>query len=146
MEHFAKLSHSITLRILAWIQSRHRTFPSPQGPLCCQFINTPTPNLLFLPSLSFFFFLGGDLQCCVHFCCTAKWFSYTSRGFPGGASGKESASQCQGLKRCQFDPWVRKIPWRRKWQPNPAFLPGKSHRQESLAGYSPWNREESDTT
>ena len=39
--------------------------------------------------------------------------------------------------RQQFDPWVRKIPWRRKWQPTP-FLPGKSHGQRSLAGYSPW--------
>ena len=36
-----------------------------------------------------------------------------------------------------FDPWIRKMPWRRKWQPTPAFLPGKSHGQRSLAGYSP---------
>ena len=40
--------------------------------------------------------------------------------------------------RCKFDPWVRKTPWRRKWQPTPVFLPGKSHGQRSLAGYSPW--------
>ena len=39
-----------------------------------------------------------------------------------------------------------KIPWRRKWQPAPVFLPGKSHGQRSLAGYSPWNRKESDMT
>ena len=37
-----------------------------------------------------------------------------------------------------LDPWVGKIPWRRKWQPTPVFLPGKSHRQRSLAGYSSW--------
>ena len=37
-----------------------------------------------------------------------------------------------------FDSWVRKIPWRRKWQPTPVFLPGKSHGWRSLAGYSPW--------
>ena len=36
------------------------------------------------------------------------------------------------------DPWVGKIVWRRKWQPTPAFLPGKSHRQRSLVGYSLW--------
>jgi len=36
------------------------------------------------------------------------------------------------------DPWVRKIPWRKKWQPNPVFLPGKSHGQRILAGYNPW--------
>ena len=40
----------------------------------------------------------------------------------------------------KFDPLVRKIPWRRKWQPTPVFLPGKSHRQRSLVGYSPWGR------
>ena len=39
-----------------------------------------------------------------------------------------------------FDPWVGKIPWRRKWQRTPVFLPGKSHGQMSLAGYSPWGR------
>ena len=41
-------------------------------------------------------------------------------------------------KRRGFNPWVGKIPWRRKWQPAPVFLPGKSHRQRSLAGYRPW--------
>ena len=50
------------------------------------------------------------------------------------------------FKSCGLDPWVRKIPWRRKWQPIPVFLPGKSNGQRSLAGYSPWSGEESDTT
>ena len=36
--------------------------------------------------------------------------------------------------------------WRRKWQPTPVFLPGESHGQRSLAGYSPWGGKESDTT
>ena len=45
-----------------------------------------------------------------------------------------------------FDPWVGKIPWRRKWQPTPVFLPGESHGQRTLLGYSPWGRKESDTT
>ena len=54
-------------------------------------------------------------------------------GFPGGASGKESACQ---HKRRGFHPWVRKIFWRRKWQSTPVLLPGKSHGQRSLAGYS----------
>ena len=52
--------------------------------------------------------------------------------FPSGASGKESACQCRRCKRCRFEPWVRKIPWRRKWQPAPVFLPGESHGQRSL--------------
>ena len=49
-------------------------------------------------------------------------------------------------KRCRFDSWLRKIPWRRKWQPTPVFLPGKSQGQKSLVGYSPWGRKELDTT
>ena len=40
-------------------------------------------------------------------------------------------------KTCGFDPWVGKIPWSKKWQPTPIFLPGKSHGQRSLVGYSP---------
>ena len=40
----------------------------------------------------------------------------------------------------RFDPWVRKIPWRREWLPTPVFLPGESHGKKSLAGYSSWSR------
>ena len=67
-------------------------------------------------------------------------------GIPGGASGKEPACQCRRLKRQWFNPWVGKIPWRREWQPTPVFLPGKSHGQRSLAGYSPWGHKELDMT
>ena len=42
---------------------------------------------------------------------------------------------CRRYKRCGFDSWVRKIPWRRKWQPTPLFLPGESHGQRSLSGF-----------
>ena len=49
-------------------------------------------------------------------------------------------------RRPGFDLWVRKIPWRREWQTTPVFLPGEFHGQRSLAGYSPWNHEDSDTT
>ena len=66
--------------------------------------------------------------------------------FPGGASEKESACQCNISKRPRFDPWVGKMPWRRKGQPTPVFLPGKSHAQRSLVGYSPWGCKESDMT
>ena len=65
-------------------------------------------------------------------------------GFPGGAIGKEPACQYRRLKRPGFDPWVRKIPWRRKWQPTPVFLPGEPHGQRSLAGHSPGDHIESD--
>ena len=69
-------------------------------------------------------------------------------GFPGDASGKEPAYQCQcrRCKRHRFDPWVGKIPWRRKWQPTPVFLPRESHGQRSLEGNGPQGRKESDMT
>ena len=66
--------------------------------------------------------------------------------FPGGSVDKESACQSRRHKRYKFDPWVRKISWRRKWQPTSVFLPGESHGQRSLVGYSPWGRKESDMT
>ena len=53
---------------------------------------------------------------------------------------------CLQCRRPGFDPWVKKIPWRREWQPTPVFLPGKSHGQRSLVGYSPWSRKELDMT
>ena len=65
---------------------------------------------------------------------------------PRWLSGQEFACQCRRGRRLGFDPWVRKIPWRRKWQPSPVFWPGKSHGQRSLVDYSPWGRKESDMT
>ena len=59
-------------------------------------------------------------------------------------SGKESTNA--GDRRVEFNPWDMKIPWRKKWQPTPVFLPGKFHGQRRLASCSPWNRKESDTT
>ena len=53
-------------------------------------------------------------------------------------------SVCLQWGRPGFDPWVGKIPWRRKWQSTPALLPGKSHGQRSLVGYSPWGCKESE--
>ena len=69
-----------------------------------------------------------------------------SMGFPGGASGKDPTCQCRRHKRCGFNPWVRKVPWRRAWQPIPVFLPRESHGQRSLAGYSLWGFKELDMT
>ena len=63
--------------------------------------------------------------------------------FPGGSDGKSVCLQCW---RPRFNPWVGKIPWRRKWQPTPVLLPGKSHGQRSLVGCSPWGRKELGTT
>ena len=58
------------------------------------------------------------------------------------AGGKESSCQC---RRCRFNSWVGKMPWRRKRQPTPVLVPGEPHGQRSLAGYSPRGHE-SDTT
>ena len=55
-------------------------------------------------------------------------------------SDKEHAYQCRKFKRCRLNLQMRKIPWRRKWQPTPIFLPGKFH---GLVGYSPWGHKES---
>ena len=64
-------------------------------------------------------------------------------GFPGWLSGKEPACQC---RRCGCNPWVKTIRWKTKWQPTPVFSSGESHRQGSLAGYSPRGVKGSDTT
>ena len=61
-------------------------------------------------------------------------------GLPRWLSGKESAGQC---RRCAFDSWVGKVSQRRKEQPTPVFLPGKSHGQRNLVVYSPWGHKES---
>ena len=61
--------------------------------------------------------------------------SITFLGFPGDSAVKKRL-QCRRHSRLRFDPWVRKIPWRRERQPTPVFLPGESHGQRSLVGYS----------
>ena len=61
-------------------------------------------------------------------------------------SVKEPACQCRRCKRCGFNSWVGKIPWRRAGQPTPLFLPGESHGQRSLVGYSPWCHKALDRT
>ena len=59
---------------------------------------------------------------------------------------RECACQCRRHRRLVFNPWVGKIPWSRKWQPTPIFLPEKTHGQRSLADYSPWGHKEFDMT
>ena len=84
--------------------------------------------LLYLCSLKFTLLALWRLD--FYFICL---FSFT--GLPRWLSGEESTCQC---RRHGLSPWVGKILWRRKWQSPPEFLPGKSHRQRSPAGYSPW--------
>ena len=61
---------------------------------------------------------------------------YWSMGFPHSSVSKESSCNAGDLG---FDSWVKKIPWRRKCQPTPVFLPGESYGQRSPAGHSPWH-------
>ena len=80
------------------------------------------------------------MHVCLHiYFCLLYYFD----GLPRGLSGKESAYQCT---RCGFDPWVRKISWKKKWQPTLVFWPEKSHGQRSLVGHSPWGGQELGTT
>ena len=62
-------------------------------------------------------------------------------GLPWWLSSKDSSCQ---RRRGQSNPWVRKTPWRRAWQPAPVSLPGEPHGQRSLAGYSPWGAKQLD--
>ena len=72
-------------------------------------------------------------------------------GFPGGASGKKKKKKnppasAGDIRDVDLIPKVRKILWRRAWQPTAVSLPGESHGQRSLAGYRPWGHKESDRT
>ena len=67
-------------------------------------------------------------------------------GFPGGASGKEPPGNAGVARDTGLIPGSGRLPWRRKWQPSPVFLPGESHGQRSLGGYSPQGCKESDMT
>ena len=59
---------------------------------------------------------------------------------------KRLSSSSRRCRRQGFNLWVEKTPWRRAWQPTPVLLPGESHGQRSLEGYSSWGRKELDTT
>ena len=67
-------------------------------------------------------------------------------GLPRWWSGRESTCQCRRCKGHRFDPWVRKIPQRREWQPPPVFLPREFHGQRNLMGCSPRGLKGSDIT
>ena len=91
-----------------------------------------------------------------HLCLPRSWkcLLWLKQGGPGVATEflrldsvlLRRQSICLQGGRPGFNPWVRKIPWRRKWHPTPVLLPGKSHGQRNLVGYSPWSRKQSDTT
>ena len=95
--------------------------------------------------ISFFFYGWVVLQCIYTYVLSYAALSHFSHlTLCDRMRLKEPTCQCRRHKRCIFDPWVRKIPWRRKWHPTPVFLPGKSHGQRTLAGYSPCGHTELD--
>ena len=89
-----------------------------------------------LPTPELFLFLRAPLAS-FPFSIYQCGLNITFGNFSRGASGKEPSCQCRRQRRWGFDPWVGKIPWRRAWQPTPAFLPGESHGQRSLVDYRP---------
>ena len=76
--------------------------------------------------------------------CILQFPTSIMKGFSGGLVVKNLPAMQETCRRHGFDPWVGKIPWRRKQQLTPVFLPGESHGQRSLAGYCPWGRKEVD--
>ena len=75
-----------------------------------------------------------------HYMMMLRSVHQEDRGLRRWRGAKESAHQGRRHRRLEFSPWVGTISWKRKWQPTPAFLPGKSHGWRSLADYSPWSQ------
>ena len=106
----------------------------------------------------YYIYIYLSRQVCIYKCIQIYGFLYVYRhlylyhmyienGLPRWLSGKKKiASQCRRHRRCEFDPWVKKIPCRRKWQLTPVFLSEKYHGQRSLVDYSPQGLEEPDMT
>ena len=106
--------------------------------------SSPAPQFKSINSLVLSLFYGPTLTSVPNYWknCTEKLYV-----FPGGSDGKVPACNEGDLGSIPgFDPWVRKMPWRRKCQSTPILLPGKFHGQRSLVGYSPWGCKELDTT
>ena len=78
--------------------------------------------------------------------CSSQSTQYSVMAYMGKECKNEWIYVYMQHRGPRFDPWVEKIPWRRKWQPTPVLLPGRSHGWRSLASYSPWGHKELDTT
>ena len=96
----------------------------------CYHVTYDEEKKSYYPDITGSFFHEGRQNCAL-----PKWLS-----------GKESACQCRRHRRCEFNPWIQNIPWKRKWLSPVVFLPGKFPWTGSLVDYSPWGSKESDTT
>ena len=110
-------------RAQCWVLTSQLKFPVNPGIESCFLYTLDSTPALFCPSIPWAQILSMTP-------------SQASLGFPGGASSEELICQCRRLNRRRFNPWVRKILCRRKWQPVQVFLPGKFHGQRSLEGYT----------
>ena len=118
-----------------------------QPPQSCQPISSLSLSIYICVCVCVFIYSTGvGCHCLLHIDIQIYGFVNIYRymyGFPGGSVVKNTPANAGDSS---LIPWVRKIPWRRKWQCTPVFLPGKSHGQRSLAGYSPQSCKVSDTT
>ena len=86
-----------------------------------------------------YLFISTDPYCLTHSSHTLHLHTLVCPHSPTGLPWWVRQSRiCLQCGRPRFSPWVGKVPWRRKWQPTPVFVPGESHGQRSLVGYSPW--------
>ena len=86
--------------------------------------------------INIFLHFGFTILSLLDFHLCTFYLTITRLGLPRWCSSEGPACQCRRCKRRKFSSWIRRIPWRRAWQPTLVFLPGDSHGQKSLAGYS----------
>ena len=127
-------SQSTELSSLGYTAGSHKLAILPMVVCICR---SPSPTSSPLPPATVFIFpfsavsipalqIGSSVP-------FSRFHIYALMWLPGGLSSKESACQCRRCRRCGFNPWAE-IPWRRKWQPPPVFLPGEFHGRRSLEG------------
>ena len=127
----------LLFRFLLWLLQR--------GPPNPHWITVPRVDILvlFLTLEEMLSVFTAENNLCCGFAVCGLY--YVDAGLPTWCQLLFNSCQCRRHQRLGFDLWIRKIPWRRKWQPALVFLPGKFH-QQNLAGYSSWDHTELDTT
>ena len=127
----------------SWVSESPAHWPTLGSSVClCPSLFPPSPWSAFCHSRLACIFCKWILTACA--CLLFFFFKHSLFwGFPGSLVSKESI--CSAGDPSSI-PGFGKIPWRRKWKPTPVFLPGESHGQRCLVGYSPWGHKESDMT
>ena len=115
------LLDTLEIAVLRMLLTEHQVLRAPYPPSSLDGLRGSTSRIIFFEGRQMFLLTIIRVEC---FC----------KGLPRWLSGKEPPCQCRRHRRRGFDPWIGKMPWRRKWQSTPVFLPGESHGQRSLAG------------